>query len=107
MAPAKAATKTAKKAAPRAIKKAAKKSAANTSKKTSPGAPKKSVVSGKRLPYKFLSSWLEGRLFWNHQDWLDLLNALRAKGYESFTDSVEGQEAIGQYLESHRKTVEV
>jgi len=54
------------------------------------------------LPVKELKVWLKGRKFWSHNDWLALLENLRKKGYASLTDTQEGRETIGKYLESNR-----
>lgn len=54
------------------------------------------------LPTKELRAWLKGRKFWNHNDWLALLEDLRKKGYGASTDSAEGRESIGKFLEANR-----
>lgn len=54
------------------------------------------------LPTKELRAWLKGRKFWNHNDWLALLEDLRKKGYGTLTDSQDGREAIGKFLETNR-----
>ena len=51
-----------------------------------------------------LNNWLEKRDTWNHDDWLKLLSDLRTKGYNDLIDTPKGQEAIGLYLEAHKKT---
>jgi len=56
-----------------------------------------------RFPKKELNTWLRGRPSWNHDDWLALLELLRAQGHTHFTDNAEGQNEIGLYLETHRK----
>lgn len=56
-----------------------------------------------RFPKKELNTWLKDRESWNHQDWLDLLGSLRTDGFIKWTDSQEGCDAIGLYLETNRK----
>lgn len=60
-------------------------------------------VNRTEFPTEELTSWLQERFFWNHQDWLELLDSLRNKGYYSLTDSSEWQTNIGNFLESNRK----
>ena len=60
-------------------------------------------VNRSEFPAEELTSWLQERSFWNHQDWLELLDSLRNKGYSSLTDSSEGQTNIGNFLEANRK----
>jgi hypothetical protein len=55
-----------------------------------------------KLPTKELKAWLKGRKFWNHGDWLALLDNLRKKGYGALTDTQEGRNSIGKYLEANR-----
>jgi len=54
------------------------------------------------LPTRELRAWLKGRKFWNHNDWLALLEDLRKKGYGALTDTPEGRESIGSFLEANR-----
>jgi hypothetical protein len=56
-----------------------------------------------RFPKKELNTWLKGRSAWNHDEWLQLLDDLRQAGFSAITDSPEGQNEIGLYLESNRK----
>lgn len=55
------------------------------------------------FPEKELRTWLKTRTYWNHEDWLGLLDDLRKKGYSAFTDHEDGRAQIGQFLESERK----
>ncbi|MDD4870762.1 MAG: hypothetical protein PHR77_09400 [Kiritimatiellae bacterium] len=55
-----------------------------------------------KLPAKELKAWLKGRKGWNHNEWLALLADLRAKGYSTLTDSQEGRNSIGKFLEANR-----
>lgn len=50
-----------------------------------------------------LSTWLCNRTIWNHEDWTKLLSDLRTKGFSDLVDTPRGQDAIGLYLETHRK----
>ena len=54
------------------------------------------------LPTKELKAWLKGRKGWNHGDWLALLDNLNKKGYSALTETMEGRESIGKFLESNR-----
>jgi hypothetical protein len=63
---------------------------------------KKKDPSRAKFPTLELNLWLEGHKTWNHADWLELLTELRKKGYGHLTDSVDGHNAIGQYLEKKR-----
>ena len=70
---------------------------------TKPAAKKPAVKNKKTtLPVKELKAWLKGRKLWSHNDWLALLENLRKKGYSALTDTQEGRETIGKYLESNR-----
>lgn len=48
----------------------------------------------KAVMRRYLTSWVKKHPYgWNHQDWLDLLSELRAKGYDVVEDDV------GRYIE--------
>ena len=55
-----------------------------------------------RFPKRELNGWLRKNTCWNHDEWLSLLAELRESGFEDWTDSEEGQDAIGLYLESKK-----
>jgi hypothetical protein len=55
-----------------------------------------------KLPSKELKAWLKGRKGWNHNEWLALLADLRTKGHSILTDSQEGRESIGKFIEANR-----
>ena len=59
-------------------------------------------ASKSKLPTKELKAWLKGRKSWNHGDCLALLENLRKKGYAALTDTQEGRESIGRFLEANR-----
>ncbi|OGV70908.1 MAG: hypothetical protein A2283_22045 [Lentisphaerae bacterium RIFOXYA12_FULL_48_11] len=59
-------------------------------------------TSKPKLPTKELKAWLKGRKGWNHNEWLALLRDLRGKGYGQFTDTQEGRDSIGKFLEANR-----
>jgi hypothetical protein len=59
-------------------------------------------ISKPKLPTKELKAWLKGRKFWNHGDWMGLLEDLRKKGYKALTDTEGGRESIGKFLETNR-----
>ncbi len=48
----------------------------------------------------FLQSWLDGRQFWDHGAWLNLLEQLKEKGYQQFAQ--DNTEDIGLFLETNR-----
>ncbi|MDD4870081.1 MAG: hypothetical protein PHR77_05935 [Kiritimatiellae bacterium] len=55
-----------------------------------------------KFPTKELKAWLKGRAGWNHNEWLALLTELRTESYSNLTDSQEGRESIGKFLEANR-----
>jgi len=59
-------------------------------------------TSKPKLPTKELKAWLKGRKSWHHGDWMGLLEDLRKKGYSALTDTQEGRESIGNFLEANR-----
>lgn len=65
-------------------------------------AVKTTKTSKAKVPAKELKAWLKGRKGWSHGDWLTLLESLRKKGYSTLTDTQEGRELIGNFLESNR-----
>ena len=107
---------TAQKKAATAVKTEAKKAAAKTTSqaKAKAKASKKAVVevvapvvesssSNSSWPEglsNFLTSWLDGRQFWDHGAWLNLLEQLKEKGYQQFAN--ENTEDIGLFLETNR-----
>lgn len=56
----------------------------------------------KRFPKSELNSWVKARSTWNHEEWLGLLDDLRGQGFAEWTDSSDGQEEIGAYIETKR-----
>lgn len=68
-----------------------------TTKKT---ATKKATKAA--FPTNELKAWLKGRKAWNHNDWIALLENLRKTGYATLTDTQEGRETIGKFLEANR-----
>jgi len=65
-------------------------------------ATKTAKTSKAKIPTKEMKAWLKGRKSWNHGDWLALLENLRKQGYSALTDTQEGRESIGYFLESNR-----
>jgi hypothetical protein len=55
-----------------------------------------------RFPKRELNTWLKKNLSWNHEQWLELINTLESAGFESWTQSQEGIDAIGLYLETKK-----
>ena len=58
-----------------------------------------------RFPKRELNTWLRKNLSWDHQQWLDLISDLKKQGFTSFTESQEGLDAIGLYLETKKGNV--
>ncbi|MFT5126570.1 MAG: hypothetical protein ACI8W8_000165 [Rhodothermales bacterium] len=56
----------------------------------------------KRFPKSELNGWVKTRSTWNHDEWLGLLDDLRGQGFDEWTDSSDGQEEIGVYIETKR-----
>jgi hypothetical protein len=61
------------------------------------------AASSLRFPMRELNSWLRCNLSWDHADWLLLMEELKSCGFQHWTDSDTGQDAIGLYLESKRQ----
>jgi hypothetical protein len=57
----------------------------------------------KRFPKKELNSWLRQNQEWNHAQWNDLLEDLKQQGFAEWTSSEQGRDALGLYLETHRR----
>ncbi len=57
-----------------------------------------------RLPKKEMLAWLKSRESWNHEEWMALLAQLRQQGFEYWTDTNEGRQVLGEYLEANRKS---
>lgn len=55
-----------------------------------------------RLPKQEMRQWIRGRMNWTHEEWLELLDDLRGQGFGVYTDTPEGQEELGAYLEENR-----
>ena len=55
-----------------------------------------------QFPTRELNSWLKEHKFWSHDEWLNLLNDLRDKGFTQWTDSQDGCNQLGMYLEENR-----
>ncbi len=54
------------------------------------------------FPKKELDKWLKAHKTWNHDDWLKLLDDLKAKGYGKLVGKKAGRDSIGLYLETKR-----
>jgi len=61
------------------------------------------TINMPKLPVRKLRAWLKGRRTWDHNDWMELLAGLRMKGYAALTDTEEGKESIGRFLEANRE----
>jgi hypothetical protein len=55
------------------------------------------------FPKKELNKWLKAHKTWNHDDWLELLDDLKAKGFGKQVSDQAGQDSVGLYLETNRK----
>jgi hypothetical protein len=49
-----------------------------------------------------MDKWLKSHQTWSHDDWLKLLDDLKAKGYGSLVGNQAGQDSLGLYLETKR-----
>ena len=77
------------------------KSAVKTVSKKKAPAKKKAAV--KRIfPKKQLNAFLRKNSQWDHSVWAELLAELKELGFTDLTDSAEGRDAIGLYLETNR-----
>jgi hypothetical protein len=54
------------------------------------------------FPKKELNKWLKAHKTWGHDDWLELLEDLKAKGYGNLVSDQAGQDSVGLYLETNR-----
>ena len=54
------------------------------------------------FPKKELDKWLKAHQTWGHDDWMKLLDDLKAKGYGNLVGDQAGQDSVGLYLETNR-----
>ena len=54
------------------------------------------------FPKRELNKWLKAHQTWGHDDWLLLLDDLKAKGYGNLVGDQAGQDSVGLYLETNR-----
>jgi hypothetical protein len=54
------------------------------------------------FPKKELNKWLKVHKTWDHDDWLKLLDDLKAKGFDNLVSNQAGQDSVGWYLETNR-----
>lgn len=54
------------------------------------------------FPKKELNKWLKLHKTWDHDDWLKLLDDLKAKGFDNLVSNQAGQDSVGLYLETKR-----
>ena len=52
------------------------------------------------FPKKELNKWLKADKTWDHDDWLMLLDDLKAQGYANLVSVQAGQDSVGLYLET-------
>ncbi len=57
----------------------------------------------KRFPKKELNSWLRANKDWSDQQWNQLLGDLTDQGFQEWTTTQQGKDALGLYLETNRK----
>jgi hypothetical protein len=79
-------------------------------KKKSPATPETKTATGPAasgqipdFPKKELDKWLKAHKTWNHDDWVELLDDLKAKGYGKLIGKKAGKDSVGMYLETNRK----
>ena len=53
-------------------------------------------------PLLNIVKWLKAHKTWSHDDWLKLLDDLKAKGYGNLVGEKAGQDSVGLYLETNR-----
>ena len=68
-------------------------------------ATKKTANASTRFPKRELNAWLRKHLSWDHQQWLSLVSELKSMGFTNFTETQEGLDAIGLYLETKKGNV--
>ena len=68
-------------------------------------ATKKAVQKPTRFPKRELNAWLRKNLSWDHSQWLGLIKDLKTQGFTKFTETQEGLDAIGLYLETKKGNV--
>ena len=98
-APAKKAT--AKKAT--AKKAPAKKATAKKAPAKKAPAKKAPAKTTRKFPKKELNAFLRKNTEWDHNMWTGLLSELEEIGFGFLTETEEGRDAIGLYLETNRK----
>ena len=57
----------------------------------------------KRFPKKELNTWLRAHSKWNHQEWASLNEDLSTQGFHEWTDTEQGRNEIGFYLETKQR----
>ena len=61
-------------------------------------------VNGKvRFPKRELNTWLRKNSSWNDSSWEALLTDLTEQGFGDWTNTQEGRDSIGLYIETNRK----
>lgn len=66
---------------------------------------KKTTKAPTRFPKRELNAWLRKHLSWDHQQWLTLVSDLKSQGFTNYTESQEGLDAIGLYLETKKGNI--
>jgi hypothetical protein len=62
----------------------------------------RSNYGNESFPKKELTKWLKVHKTWDHDDWLKLLDDLKAKGFGNLVSDQVGQDSVGLYLETNR-----
>ncbi|MBT3213142.1 MAG: hypothetical protein HN351_00710 [Deltaproteobacteria bacterium] len=57
----------------------------------------------KRFPKKELNTWLKKHSQWNHPEWASLIEDLSTQGFHEWTDTEQGRNEIGFYLETKQR----
>jgi hypothetical protein len=58
--------------------------------------------SAPAFPKRELNKWLKTHQSWGHDEWLQLLEDLKAKGHGQLVGDQAGQDSVGLYLETNR-----
>ena len=61
-------------------------------------------VNGKvRFPKRELNTWLRKNSSWDDSSWEALITDLTEQGFGDWTNTQEGRDSIGLYIETNRK----
>ena len=60
-------------------------------------------ITIKSFTKKELNIWLRVHSKWNHQEWYSLIEELSTQGCHEWTDTEQGRNEIGFYLENKQR----